>query len=97
MLLAATWTGCALLSARGIAGIGDDLVRVTGVLPGGLTGLSTAEAMGTAHPSTWALVAGGATDALFTAGGLAFGMAAVGYRRARAPGQASDQRRIRAA
>jgi hypothetical protein len=49
------------------------------------------------HPSTWALVAGGATDALFTAGGLAFGMAAVAYRRARTPGQASDQRRIRAA
>jgi hypothetical protein len=102
MLLVATWTGCALLSVRGLAGIGDDLARLTGVLPRGLTGLTTAQAMGTAHPSTWAVVAGGATDLLFTAGGLVFGMAAVAYRRAsagdgRTPCQASDQRRIRAA
>jgi hypothetical protein len=96
MLLAATWAGCALLSARGLAGIGDDLVRLTGVLPGGLTGLTTAQVIGTAHPSTWAVVASGATDVLFTAGGLAFGTAAVAYRRARPPGQAPDQRWIRA-
>jgi hypothetical protein len=37
---------------------------------------------GTAHPSAWAVFAGGCTDLLFTVGGLAFGLAAIAYQRA---------------
>ncbi|MDN3354094.1 hypothetical protein [Actinomadura sp. DC4] len=80
LLLFAAWTGCVLLGARGLAGVLDDIVRVTGLLPDGLTGLTTEELVGTAHPSAWAVFASGWTDALFVAGGLAFGLAAVTYR-----------------
>lgn len=83
MLLLGTWTGCALLAVRGFTGVADDLVRLTGLLPNGLTGLTTAQVLGSAHPSAWALIASGATDFLFAAGGLAFGAAAVTYRRVR--------------
>ena len=47
MLLWAAWTGCALLGARGIAGIADDVVRAIG-LSRGLTGMTTAQVMSTA-------------------------------------------------
>lgn len=82
MLLSAAWTGSVLLSARGVSGVGDDLVRVTGILPKGFTGLTTAQVIGTSHPSFWALFASGATDVLFTVGGLTFTLAAIAYRRA---------------
>jgi hypothetical protein len=38
-----------------------------------------------AHPSAWELSAGDCTDLLFTAGGLACGLAAIAYRRAWRP------------
>ena len=82
VLLGAAWTGCALLGARGLAGVADDVVRATGVLPNGLTGLTMEQVSGTAHPSAWTVFAGGCTDLLFTLGGLAFGLAAIAYRRA---------------
>lgn len=82
-LLLTAWAGCALLAGRGLTGVADDLVRLTGILPNGLTGLTTAEVAGSAHPSTWTVFAGEATDFLFLAGGLAFGAAAVAYRRVR--------------
>ncbi|MCO5999845.1 DUF3995 domain-containing protein [Actinoallomurus rhizosphaericola] len=81
MLLSAAWTGAVLLAARGVSGVGDDLVRVTGILPKGFTGLTTAQTLGTSHPSFWCLFASGATDVLFTVGGLAFVLAARAYRR----------------
>lgn len=81
MLLSAAWTGAVLLAARGASGVGDDLVRVTGILPNGFTGLTTAQVMGTSHPSFWYVFASGATDVLFTVGGLAFALAAIAYRR----------------
>ncbi|WP_345362940.1 DUF3995 domain-containing protein [Actinoallomurus liliacearum] len=81
MLLSAAWTGAVLLAARGVSGVGDDLVRVTGILPKGFTGLTTAQTLGTSHPSFWYLFANGATDVLFTVGGLAFALAAIAYRR----------------
>lgn len=81
MLLSAAWTGAVLLAARGVSGVGDDLVRVTGILPKGFTGLTTAQALGTSHPSFWYLFASGATDVLFAVGGLAFALAAIAYRR----------------
>jgi hypothetical protein len=81
LLLLGAWTGCVLLGARGVTGVCDDLLRVTGLLPHGLTGLTTEQVVGTAHPSAWMLFASGWTDVLFVAGGLAFGLAAVAYRR----------------
>jgi hypothetical protein len=81
MLLSAAWVGCVLLSARGLAGIGDGLVRVTGLLPKGFSNLTTAQVIGTEHPSFWALFASSATDVLFATGGLAFGLAAIAYQR----------------
>lgn len=82
VLVSAAWAGCALLGARGLTGIGDDIVRATGILPNGLTGLTTEQVSGTAHPSGWEVFAGGSTDLLFTGGGLAFGLAAIAYQRA---------------
>lgn len=82
MLMSAAWTGSALLSARGLAGIVDDFVRAIGVLPNGLTGLTTAQTLGTDHPSSWAVFAGCATDLLFAIGGLLFGLAALSFQRA---------------
>jgi hypothetical protein len=96
ILLTLTWAGCALLGARGLAGVGDDLVRVTGLLPDGLTGMTTAQTLGSAHPSTWTVAASGATDALFVLGGLAFGWAALTRSRpASAPSRRPLGRRPR--
>jgi hypothetical protein len=81
MLLWAAWTGCALLGARGIAGVVDDVARAIG-FSRGLTGTTTAQVMDTAHPSAWQWTAGTATDVLFLAGGLVFGLAALTYQRA---------------
>jgi hypothetical protein len=85
VLLSAAWMGCVLLGARGLMGVGDDVVRATGILPNGLTGLTMEQVSGTAHPSAWELFAGGFTDLLFAGGGLAFGLAALAYQRARRP------------
>ena len=81
MLLWATWTGCALLGARGIAGVADDVARAIG-FSRGLIGMTTAQVTGTAHPTAWMSFAGTATDVLFVAGGLMFGLAALTYQRA---------------
>ncbi len=43
------WFGCVLLLLRGGAGIIDDLTRATGLLPNGLTGLSTKDTTGAAN------------------------------------------------
>jgi hypothetical protein len=79
--LTAAWTGCVLLGARGLAGIGDGLARATGLLPKGFSNLTTEQVLGTDHPSFWALFASSATDVLFLAGGLAFGFAAHTHQR----------------
>jgi hypothetical protein len=81
MLLCAAWTGCALLGARGIAGVVDDVAHAIG-FSRGVTGMTTAQVMGTAHPSTWLSFASTATDVLFLAGGLVFGLAALRYQHA---------------
>jgi hypothetical protein len=70
------WLGCTVLVARGAAGLIDDLTRATGLLPNGLTGLSTEQTTGMAH-LTWS---GWAIDAYFLAGGLLFGLLAHRYR-----------------
>ncbi|HEY3506471.1 MAG TPA: hypothetical protein VGN37_27240 [Actinocatenispora sp.] len=81
MLLSTAWTGCALLAVRGVAGAGDDVVRAAGYARG-LTGMTTAQVLGTAQPSAWMSFASTATDVLFLAGGVAFGLAALTYQRA---------------
>lgn len=81
MLLRAAWTACALLAARGIAGTGDDVARAIG-FSRGLTAMTTAQTLGTAHPSAWLSFASTATDALVAVGGLTFGLAALTYQRA---------------
>jgi hypothetical protein len=75
ILLVLAWLGCAVLAARGGAGIVDSLVRVTGVLPRGLTGLSYEQTLGQAHPSSYTLWSGAAIDAYFLIGGILFGVA----------------------
>ena len=44
--------------------------------------MTTAQAMGTGHPSAWLSFASTATEVLFVAGGLMFGLAALTYQRA---------------
>jgi hypothetical protein len=89
VLLAIAWIGCALLSARGFAGMGDSLARVTGILPKGFSGLTLAQVIGTEHPAFWAVFASSATDVLFAVGGVVFGLAAISYRRASTPRRVS--------
>jgi hypothetical protein len=79
--LAACWAGCVLLTLRGGSGVLDDAVRLLGVLPRGLTGLSTAQVYGTPHPSWWAVTATAFTDVLFAAGGAVFALAVLALRR----------------
>jgi hypothetical protein len=62
-------------------GVADDVARAVG-LSRGLNGMTTAEVMGTAHPTAWMEISSVATDVLFVAGGLLFGLAAWAYRRA---------------
>lgn len=90
MLLILAWLGCAVLAARGGAGIVDHLGRVAGVLPRGLTGLSYEQILGQAHSSAYTLWSGAAIDAFFLVGGILFGVVAWGYQR----GSRSKVRRI---
>jgi hypothetical protein len=85
MLVAALWTGSALLTLRGLAGVVDDLVRTTGILPNGLTGLTLEQTLGTASPATSAMWTGRVTDWYFTLGGLLFALAAVEQTRGTVP------------
>ena len=77
---ALVWAGCVLLLLRGGAGVIDDLTRATGLLPNGLTGLSTKDTTGVAD-LRWP---GWAIDIYFLAGGIIFGLLAVHYRAASA-------------
>lgn len=81
MLVGAAWIGCGVLGVRGVWGVADDVARAVG-MSRGLSGMTTADVMGTAHPTAWMVVSSVATDVLFVAGGLLFGVAAWAYRRA---------------
>jgi Protein of unknown function (DUF3995) len=70
------WIGCLVLVARGGSGLLDDGLRFTGLLDGGLTGLSNKDVLGSAHPSTYTILSTVAIDSIFLAGGLLFGHAA---------------------
>jgi hypothetical protein len=73
------WSGGAILTLRGATGLIDDLTRVTGVLPNGLSGISTESATGTASGtgSYWAI------ETYFLIGGLIFTWLAIRYREHR--------------
>ncbi len=71
-----TWLGSGVLTVRGGAGDIDSLLRITGVLPNGLTGLSYEQVLGEAHPSAYTLLSGAAIDTYFLMGGILFGLAA---------------------
>jgi hypothetical protein len=71
------WLGCAILILRGAIGLVDDLTRLTGILPHGLSGISTNDATGT-MTVTWAMWA---IEAYFLIGGLIFGALAISHAK----------------
>ncbi len=71
------WLGCAILLLRGATGLIDDLCRVTGILPNGLSGISTKDATGTTTV-TWPMWT---IESYFLIGGLVFGALAISNRR----------------
>ncbi|KUJ67710.1 hypothetical protein ACZ90_25965 [Streptomyces albus subsp. albus] len=73
VLLTAGWTATALLLARGGIGVLDDLLRSTGALAHGLSGLTVQEVYGEPHPSVCTLWSMRAVDAYFVLGGVLFG------------------------
>jgi hypothetical protein len=82
--LIVVWLGCAVLVLRGGAGLIDDLTRVIGLLPNGITGLSHKQTMGVAYyRSASAIWSGNIIDAYFLAGGIIFGLLGCRYRPSR--------------
>jgi len=77
------WIGGGLLSLRGLAGVLDSLLRGTGLMHQGLTGLSYEQELGVAHPSAYTLISGSAIDLYFALGGVLFLWAAVAHGRSR--------------
>jgi hypothetical protein len=75
------WLGGVLLLLRGGSGVVDDLTRLTGLFPNGISGISTQEATGTTDP--YVLWSGLAIDAYFVAGGIIFTWLAVRHRQCR--------------
>jgi hypothetical protein len=76
MLVAMMWAGGAILLARGGLGFVDDALRFSGLLDGGLTGLSTKDVLDSAHPSTYTKLSTVAIDSIFFLGGVLFAYAA---------------------
>jgi hypothetical protein len=76
LLVWSMWAGCVVLIARGGIGLVDDLLRFTGLLDDGLTGLSNEDVLNSAHPSTYTMLSTLAVDSIFLIGGLLFGYAA---------------------
>ena len=67
------WIGCAVLTARGAAGLLDDLLRFSGLADSGLTGMTNEQVLDTGHPSASTIWSTVAIDTIFLAGGLLFG------------------------
>jgi hypothetical protein len=86
---ALAWLGGMLLLLRGGTGLVDDLTRVTGMLPNGISGLSTQETTGTTDP--YVLWSGVAIDAYFLAGGMIFTWLALRHRQYRQSSRISDR------
>ncbi|HET6168019.1 MAG TPA: DUF3995 domain-containing protein [Marmoricola sp.] len=77
--------GAAVLLARGGSGLVDDVLRFSGLVRGGLTGLSNQDVLGSAHPTTVTKLSTVAIDLVFVVGGVLFaGAARLGGSRAAA-------------
>ncbi len=76
------WAGAAVLVARGLVGLTDDVLRFTGLVETGLSGLSDEQVLGTADPSAYTIWSVFGLDAFFVAGGVLFGRAALAERPA---------------
>jgi Protein of unknown function (DUF3995) len=76
MLVWLMWAGAAVLAARGIVGLVDDLLRFSGVNETGLSGLSDQEVLGTSHASAYTIWSTIGLDSFFAAGALLFARAA---------------------
>ncbi|MCT2589427.1 DUF3995 domain-containing protein [Streptomyces sp. N2-109] len=83
VLLTAAWAATLLLLARGGIGVADDVLRSTGALTNGLSGMTTAQVYGEADPSAYTLWSMRAVDAYFVIGGVLFGTALRGRLRQR--------------
>jgi hypothetical protein len=75
-LLSACWFGSAILTLRALASYVDDLIRLTGLLPNGITGLTYEQIFGTNHVTAYMLWSSAAIDAYFLLGGILYGLAA---------------------
>jgi hypothetical protein len=76
LLTGLLWAGAAVLAARGIVGVVDDVLRFSGLVETGLSGMSDEQVLGTAHPSAYTVWSTIGLDVVFLAGGLLFGRAA---------------------
>jgi hypothetical protein len=85
---ALAWLGGMVLLLRGGTGLVDDLTRVTGILPNGISRLSTQETTGTTDPHV--LWSGVAIDAYFLAGGMIFTWLAIRHRQYRQSSRFAD-------
>jgi hypothetical protein len=85
LLLGAAWFASAVLLLRAVAGLLDTALRETGIARNGLTGLTYEQVTGIADPSAYTKWSGVGIDLIFLTGGVLFGLAALAFRRARAP------------
>jgi hypothetical protein len=76
LLAGLLWAGAAVLAARGLSGLVDDALRISGLAETGITGLTDEEVLGSADPSAYTIWSTVAIDSFFLAGGLLFGRAA---------------------
>jgi hypothetical protein len=82
-LVTCSWIGGVLLTLRGLSGLLDTLLRGTGLLHNGLTGLTYQQELGDAHPSAYTLWSSSSIDMYFFIGGVLFCVLAVAHRQAR--------------
>jgi hypothetical protein len=75
-ILIACWLGCMVLVLRGLAGFVDELSRVTGLLPTGLTGLTYEQTTGDAQRTAYTTWSSRAIDGYFFVGGILYGYTA---------------------
>jgi hypothetical protein len=77
LLLALLWAGFAVLAARGGAGVLDTVLRETGLVTNGVSGLSYEEAIGVANPSAYTRWSMASLEVVFALGAAFFGWAAI--------------------
>jgi Protein of unknown function (DUF3995) len=80
LLLGLLWAGAAVLAARGLAGLADDVLRFGGLAERGLSGLTDEQVLGTADPSAYTIWSTVGLDAFFAVGAALFGAAALRAR-----------------